>query len=203
LATKTTAIKTSHSNSKAVPGIVSIAIGIAVMMFGDSPIAAAVLTTTEFAPGSVSGIWDHSAGFQITITSSGDVLNDIATGGGSSGPDDFYFELSSTAYADGNWLLTDIVLVNPSSTLGAGLASYSDTGVIVQLGAVASAWINDPANLIDKVNSQTADAGVVIDHYAFVGFDAGVSSFTIPTMPEPATLSLLTLGTLMLLRRRR
>ena len=203
MATKTTAIKTLHSNSKIISGIVSIAIGIAVIMFGNSPVAATVLTTTEFDPGSVSGTWDHSAGFQIKITSSGDVLNDIATGGGSAGPDDFYFELSSTAYADGNWILTDIVLVNPSSTLGAGLASYSDTGVVVQLGAVASAWISDPANLIDKVNSQTADVGVVIDHYAFVGFDAGVSSFTITIIPEPATLSLLTLGTLMLLRRRR
>lgn len=193
---------TSHSNNQIALGAASVVIGIALVIFSNSPVAATVLTTTDFSAGSVSGIWDHSSGFQIKITSSGDTLGDIATGGGSTGPDDFYFELSSTDYADGNWLLTDIVLVYPSPTLGAGLSSYSDTGKIVSLGAVASSWISDPANLIDKVNSQTADVGVAIDHYAFVGFDAGVSSFTISIVPEPAMLSVLALGTLMFLRRR-
>ncbi len=156
-----------------------IAIGISILMFSNSPVAATLLTTTDFAPASSSHIWDHPAGYQIKITSSGDTLDDIATGGGTSGPDDFYFELSSTIHADGNWFLDDIVLVYPSASLGAGLWSYADTGVVVRLGAVASAWISDPADLIEKVNSQTADVGLNIDHYEFVGFDAGISSFMI------------------------
>ena len=196
------AVRTSHSIRSVIPGIVFAAMGITFMVCGSPPVAAAVLGTTEFVPGSTSGIWDHPVGFQITITSSGDDLDDVATGGGSAGPDDFYFELSSTAYADGTWFLNDIVLVNPSPTLGAGLASYSDAGVVVQLGAVASAWIDDPARLIEQVNEQTLDVGAAIDHYAFVGFDAGISSFTITIVPEPATLPLLTLGMLMAWRRR-
>ncbi len=93
-------------------GIFTLALSVVV----SSPAVAVVLTTTDFAPRSASNVGDHAAGFQVTITSSGDILSDIATGGGSSGPDDFYFELSSTAYADGNWKLTDVELVNPSST---------------------------------------------------------------------------------------
>ncbi len=156
-----------------------IAMGISILMFSHSPVAATRLTTTDFVPGSSSDIWDHHAGYQIKITSSGDTLDDIATGGGTYGPDDFYFELSSTIHADGNWFLDDIVLVYPSASFGAGLWSYADTGVAVRLGAVASAWISDPADLIEKVNSQTADTGLNIDHYEFVGFDAGISSFMI------------------------
>lgn len=196
------AIRASHTSRRLISGIVSAAMGIAFMMYGISPVTAAVLGTTQFVPGSTSGIWDHAAGFQITITSSGDDLDDIATGGGSAGPDDFYFELSSTAYADGEWFLNDLVLVNPSPTLGAGLASYSDAGVVVQLGAVASAWIDDPARLIEQVNDQTLDVGAAIDHYAFVGFDAGVSSFTVTIIPEPASVTLPVLGMLMAWRRR-
>ena len=165
----------------------TVILSLAFLILGSTPAAAIVLTTTDFTTQSADNLGIHAAGFQITITSSGDTLNDIATGGGSSGTDDFYFELSSTSNADGNWKLTDIELVNPSSTLGAGLWSHSDTSVVVQLGAVASAWISDPAQLIEKVNNQTADTGLSIDHYEFVGFDAGISSFTIEIVPEPAT----------------
>ena len=160
---------------------------LAFLILGSTPATPIVLTITDFTTESADNLGNHAAGFQITITSSGDTLNDIATGGGSSGPDDFYFELSSTSYADGNWKLTDVELVNPSSTLGAGLESHSDTSVVVQLGAVASAWSGDPVQLIEKVNNQAADTGLSIDHYEFVGFDAGISSLTIETVPEPAT----------------
>ena len=81
----------------------TVILSLAFLILGSTPAAAIVLTTTDFTTQSADNLGIHAAGFQITITSSGDTLNDIATGGGSSGPDDFYFELSSTSYADGNW----------------------------------------------------------------------------------------------------
>ncbi len=135
---------------------------------------------------SLGGIWASGIGFDITPTSP-TTLDDIVIEAFAT-HSDTSLEIVSQSYSiDGNDITMELTLHAEM-----GFQIFWDYGMTLPLGLLEGKLDEGTYNVYANFN---------IDNYAPLGTLSGSTSFTV--VPEPATLSILGLGSLALIRKRK